>query len=500
MFTHYGCVTTRFFPKNSHGKLSAADLEPTTLKYLRPYVDKLLLPRGIRAMNEWTAKMERGQGNDQHTQAVGSYFTCQPLTPNSNDPFDISNSATRFNAKPIGPSLDHVIAQQLSPNGTPLLINVRGGSDIPASAISYSAAETLFRGMSGVEAFAALTQLFGGGPMSTDTYQAMRGKSILDLVRSDLETLERAQMSQADRRKLAAWKELVNETGKAMTTSKARFEELAGTLSVNDESFSKLAVKNGNDDRVTRKLAEGFDGADLHSNLAVLAAASNANSVVFLKYPGNHTFSGLGINMDSDNLSGRLSNAGMVGTCVQDAIKMLVTLDEYYASKFAHLVGKLDDIQEGDGTLLDNTATIWFQEFSDGAAGNLNNLPIVQAGSCGGYFKTGWAVNVEDGSSNLTAGRSEDCCNAATGNQINAVDQSTGTDPRIANAPINKYYCGLMNALGVKAGRDGFPAKGGTAEVSRFGRYDRTQDFIGGDVNPPHISDPGEFAALRANS
>ena len=35
---------------------------------------------------------------------------------------------------------------------------------------------------------------------------------------------------------------------------------------------------------------------------------------------------------------------------------------------------------------------------SDGNSHNLNNLPILQAGSCGGYFKTGQAVNVENGS------------------------------------------------------------------------------------------------------
>ena len=32
---------------------------------------------------------------------------------------------------------------------------------------------------------------------------------------------------------------------------------------------------------------------------------------------------------------------------------------------------------------------------SDGNAHNLNNLPIIQAGGLNGYFKTGWAVNVD---------------------------------------------------------------------------------------------------------
>jgi hypothetical protein len=74
-------------------------------------------------MNEWTASNHgagkgRGQGNDSHTQIVGSLFTCQPVTPNSDDPF--SFEAPKFNAKPVGPSLDHVMAKQLSPNGSQL--------------------------------------------------------------------------------------------------------------------------------------------------------------------------------------------------------------------------------------------------------------------------------------------------------------------------------------------------------------------------------------------
>jgi hypothetical protein len=92
---------------------------PTTLAPLAPYAKKLLMPRGIRSMNEWTSNMVRGQGNDSHTQIVGSFFTCQPVTPNSNMPFSFEQ-ATKFNAKPVGPSLDHVMAQQLSPKGTPL--------------------------------------------------------------------------------------------------------------------------------------------------------------------------------------------------------------------------------------------------------------------------------------------------------------------------------------------------------------------------------------------
>ena len=159
----------------------------------------------------------------------------------------------------------------------------------------------------------------------------------------------------------------------------------------------------------------------------------------------------------------------------------------------------LDAIPEGEGTVLDNSATVWFQELSDGNAHNLNNLPIIQAGSCGGYFKTGQAVNVETGAPDLTTGNSDRFCNGEDFIPMNEVD-TTGTPEGIGVAPINKYYCNLMNALGVKAGADGFPQEGGTQEVTHFGMYDDTSDFFGGGTNPPLINSPGEFTELKANT
>src|SRR3954452_18862192 len=54
MFTHYGCITNKWFPAKLDGDLTAEDLQPTSLAPLAPFAKKLLMPRGIRTMNEWT--------------------------------------------------------------------------------------------------------------------------------------------------------------------------------------------------------------------------------------------------------------------------------------------------------------------------------------------------------------------------------------------------------------------------------------------------------------
>lgn len=500
MFTHYGCLTDRWFPATDNGPLSAADFMGTSLEALAPHASKILMPRGIRAMNEWTSSANRGQGNDPHTQVVGTYFTCVPVDPHTSNPFSFE-AATKFNATPKAPSLDHVIAKQISPNGVPLFMRVGGVGDSPQSGISYSAPKEAFPGIgSPAQAFSNLTGLFMDGgspePMTPDTYQALKGKSVIDLVRGDLDTLERFDMSQSDRLKLEAWKELLDSTGTVIASAQCNADQ-ALALGLTDANLQAAGGGGLGGDKLTTSIADGMDAADVHSNVAVLSALCNANRVIFLKYPGSYIFRGLGLELDSHGVSHRIGDAGMGGPCVAGVNDMIMTIDRYYAEKFAYLVKQLDSVAEGDGTVLDNTATVWFQEMSDGNAHNLNNLPVVQAGSAGGYFKVGQAVNVDGGQ--LSAGNSEGAC-ANGGNIDFSQVASTGTPAGEANAPINKYFCNLMNAVGVKADATGFPAEGGTEEVTHYGMYDKTEDFASGGSNPPTINNPGQFTELLANS
>ena len=102
----------------------------------------------------------------------------------------------------------------------------------------------------------------------------------------------------------------------------------------------------------------------------------------------------------------------------------------------------------------------------------------------------------------MTSGASESQCANGTGT-VNGLNQSTGTDAKIANAPINKYFYNIMNAMGVKGdATTGFPTKGGTAPVSKFGYSDKTEDFAGGYQAKADagIHSPGEYTALKAGA
>jgi hypothetical protein len=505
MFTHYGHITNKWFPNKLDGELTASDLASTSLGPLAPFASKLLMPRGIRTMNEWTAENKgaghgRGQANDIHTQLLGSALTCQPVTPNSNDPFNF-NSATKFYCMPVGPSLDHVMAKQLSPGGVPLLLSVSGMKRSYAQeAISYQSAETLFDPLNATDAFSKLTGLFNpGAATNADSYAIAKGKAVTDLVKDDLSSLARQDMSKADKNKLAAWMALTNDLGKVVATqcNQGLVDKLGAANPIN-------STASNDSDILTRRINDSMDNADLYSAIAALAATCNANPIILLKYPTNIAFTGLGIPSDSDNLAHRLDSANMVGPCADDVINKLLKIDVYYAQKFANLVRMLNDISEGDKTVLDNSVAVWMSECSDGCARNLNNATIIQAGSGGGYFKTGRFIDVDPGSGatpEIMLGRSMSQCTEGTDMMVDGISQATGTDPKYGNAPVNKYFCNIMNAMGIMAGGDGYAAQGGpNSEVSHFGYSDLTTDFCGGAGAVPdaRIHDPGGFDRLKA--
>src|ERR1043165_6407599 len=85
-YTYASCLTNRWFPALSHGRLTRDDYAAMrTLAPMAPFADKLLMVRGIRAMNEWSFEGTLGQKNDPYTQVNGTYFTCHPVTPNATE-------------------------------------------------------------------------------------------------------------------------------------------------------------------------------------------------------------------------------------------------------------------------------------------------------------------------------------------------------------------------------------------------------------------------------
>jgi len=462
-FTHNGCITDKWWPALEDGKLDADTFKGTTLEPLGRYYQKLLLPRGFRSMNMYAV----GQTIDPHDQAMGSKLTCAT----------VSTSNSRY---ATAPSLDHVIAKQVNPGGAaPLVLGVGPSSSSIKDVISFSAPETAFPAIKSPDLiYKQLTGVSGSSNTEAD-YRIARGQSVLDVVRGDLARYQRLDMSGSDQQKVQDWLDLLRDTEVGMKACSTATAEGLGITPETVAAASPRTSASDNADVLKANLATSFTkGGDMMMNLMALSMLCDTNRVLMLTYPGYVVFDWDNIHhtQDHSGLSHRTGSEALGPCTLEDAIEMLLEIDGWYANKFARLVGLFDSLNEGDGTLLDHTATMWLPELSDGMAHNLNNLPILIAGSAGGYLKQGYAVNVEGAPIGL-GGSSHSCEPGAT---FATAGSSAG------NVPINKLYVTLMNALGCTA--DGQP---GGPKVTDFGQFD-------GMTTDSGITNPGEMTSLQS--
>ena len=199
LFTYHGCLTNRWFPAKSHGPLSKADYTAMpTLAPMAPYADKLLMVRGIRAMNEWSFEGTLGQMNDAHTNASGSIFTLPPADPQRDIGVGQQHREVRRQA-------DRTIARSRlrradQPERRPAAVHPdrrRPGQHHQhhVGHLVRPARADLSRHRDADDHLHRLTNLFGAGPISPDTYAVARRRSVIDCVREDLNNLRRVNMS-----------------------------------------------------------------------------------------------------------------------------------------------------------------------------------------------------------------------------------------------------------------------------------------------------------------
>ena len=74
----------------------------------------------------------------------------------------------------------------------------------------------------------------------------------------------------------------------------------------------------------------------------------------------------------------------------------LTTIDIWEAEQLAYLLGRMDAVAEGEGTLLDHSAVFWSSEIEDGNSHSHVNLPVVLAGGAGGRIPGGRHLVYED--------------------------------------------------------------------------------------------------------
>jgi hypothetical protein len=463
-YTNNGCLTNRWFPTVENGAIDASALAGKTLAGLAPHASKLLFPRGLAMFPRGQVTVNGVTYFDPHDQGMGTKLTCAPIDPSGEH-------------WALGRSLDHVAAELVNPAGNgPLVVSVGNAFANVKGIVSYSAPQEPYQAETRpTNVYNGLTGLFGGGGMTEADYRVKQGKSVIDCVTDDLNTLKRQNMSTSDHKKLDDWLALLRETERPIVSAACN-AETAAALGITDATVSEASGGgNGGFGRVDTATAY-TTGGDMMIKLIALNMMCDANRVIVLQWPGFVTFNWDGITHEYDHhgLSHRNGSAAVGGTCVANVIESINQIDNWYAGRYVQLVSLIDSIDEGDVKMLDNSAVMWLPELADGNAHNNNNLPIVIAGSAGGYLKQGAAVNVDGG--NLGTGDSEASCRDGS-------DVGFGTGSRGGNVPLNKLYVTLLNAIGA-ANPDGSP-------ITQFGAADSNEVEAG-------ITKPGELTELRA--
>ncbi len=120
----------------------------------------------------------------------------------------------------------------------------------------------------------------------------------------------------------------------------------------------------------------------------------------------------------------------------QSAMDLMVQADQrMFEWSFLDLVSKLDAIEDVAGTtLLDNSLVQWAQE-SGPESHTSDELPVIMAGSAGGYFKTGWFCDYR----NLTP-------LAASGGALNVSGQ---TPKKWTGLPWTRWLGTILQSMGL---------------------------------------------------
>jgi hypothetical protein len=217
---------------------------------------------------------------------------------------------------------------------------------------------------------------FTGDPAAAMALRARR-KSVLDAVADDIARM-RPVLGAVDRGKLDAHLE-------AIRALEQRLDQLDGADCTPPELGPPLEFKkNPNYPAV---------GA-LQLDMLVLALAcglTNVASIMWSSALGSAIFTWLGQSVDHHTLSHDES---------ETAQAQLVDINRWYAERFAELLTKMREVEEGDGTLLDHSVVVWGSELGKGQPHDCRKIPFVLAGGCHGWFGTGRHVEYDGASHN----------------------------------------------------------------------------------------------------
>lgn len=210
-------------------------------------------------------------------------------------------------------------------------------------------------------------------------------KSVLDAVLEDARDFRR-NISASDRHKLDEYLDSVRDVEKRIEDAGKRGELQGWRPSLDKPNMTRPA------DGIPQDIGEHMR---LMCDLLVLGFQTDATRIVTLKLNNDH----------SALRFPNLSSAEQIGHGIDYMIHHLLShsdgqdwlaVNRFFMEQTAYVARKLDSIQEGERTLLDNTMLMHCSSMMSGAKHDNDQLPVVLIGGAGGRLKGGRVLEYQD--------------------------------------------------------------------------------------------------------
>jgi hypothetical protein len=215
-----------------------------------------------------------------------------------------------------------------------------------------------------------------------------RRKSILDFVLSDAKTMQ-TKLSAADQRKLDEYLTSIREieTRLSKTSNGPSTPIPAGAVRPPAIDLAGATKKVG----VSTSASDYDEHLPLMVDMMVLAFQADLTRIITLPFAdeeSNQSYPWADAPVPHHGTSHHMGDPAKIA--------MLAKINLYHMKAVARLLEKLDKIQEGNGSVLDNSLIAYGSGNSDGQRHNHDNLPLLLMGKCGGSVQTGRHVQYDN--------------------------------------------------------------------------------------------------------
>lgn len=352
---------------------------------LEPFKSKIVVP--------WGLKMTAGGAGEGHAYGMAGIWTGSTLSePSEGADFDGGNGhRTGWGS---GPSIDQIVAQASGTNMPyqralddaeqetayrSVSLGVQCGNPTSVTRMSYSAAGAPIHPETNPRA--AFDRLFAGvmpttgeptGPDPAVVQRAAEQGALVDLLKNDLGRL-RNKVGKEDYAKLDAHLEGLLAIERRIDTGEPTTPP-SSACTVPDAPPSTSGGGSGGNAAFPGQIKNMTD-------VLVHALACDVTRVASLQLSygfSNVTHTWLGHDKAHHSMSHDET----------DRRAELQAIDTWYAEQFAYLLQQMDSIDEGNGTLLDNSLVVWGRELGT-TAHRMERVPLILAGKAGGSLVTG---------------------------------------------------------------------------------------------------------------